>query len=67
MRLRIVLAKVKPEAIIVPTRCAYTGCAGRKLYLRKARGETAARYRLSGGTGASLSLFEVQTDVSGLS
>ena len=35
MRLRIVLAKVKPEAITVPTRCAYTGCAGRKLYLRQ--------------------------------
>jgi hypothetical protein len=35
MRLRIVLAKVNPETIAVPTRCAYAGCAGRKFYLRQ--------------------------------
>src|SRR5437588_1007068 len=35
MRLRIVLPKVTPEAITVPTRCAYAGCDGRKLYLRQ--------------------------------
>src|SRR5437773_9411278 len=34
MRLRIVLPKVNPEAITVPTRCAYTGCGGSKFYLR---------------------------------
>ena len=47
MRLRIVLPKVNPEAITVPTRCAYAGCSGRKFHLRKARGETAARHRVS--------------------
>ena len=36
MRLRIVLPKVTPEAITVPTRCAYAGCGGSKLYLRQA-------------------------------
>ena len=35
MRLRIVLPKVNPEAITVPTRCAYAGCAGRKFHLRQ--------------------------------
>jgi hypothetical protein len=35
MRLGIVLPKVNPEAIEVPTRCAYAGCSGRKLYLRQ--------------------------------
>ncbi len=35
MRLRIVLPKVNPEAITVPTLCAYAGCGGRKLYLRQ--------------------------------
>src|SRR5256712_8591250 len=35
MRLRIVLPKVNPEAITVPTRCAYAGCGGRKLHLRQ--------------------------------
>ncbi len=35
MRLRIVLPKVNPEAITVPTRCAYTGCSGSKLYVRQ--------------------------------
>ncbi len=30
MRLRIVLPKVNPEAITVPTRCSYAGCAGKK-------------------------------------
>ena len=67
MRLRIVLPKVNPEAITVPTRCAYAGCRGSKFYLRKARSETAARYGVSGGASASLSVFEVQTDVPGLS
>ena len=37
MRLRIVLPKVKPEAIAVPTRCVYADCGGRKLHLRQAR------------------------------
>jgi hypothetical protein len=32
MRLRIVLPKVTPEAIMVPTRCAYAGCGGSKFY-----------------------------------
>jgi hypothetical protein len=36
MRLRIVLPKVTPEAIAVPTRCGYAGCGGSKLYLRQA-------------------------------
>ncbi len=35
MRLRIVLPKVNPEAITVPTRCAYTGCGGSKFYFRQ--------------------------------
>ncbi len=35
MRLRILLAKVNPEAITVPTRCTYTGCSGRKFHLRQ--------------------------------
>ncbi len=35
MRLRILLAKVNPEAITVPTRCAYAGCSGRKFRLRQ--------------------------------
>ena len=35
MRLRIVLPKVTPEAITVPTRCAYTGCRGSKFHLRQ--------------------------------
>jgi hypothetical protein len=36
MRLRIVLPKVTPEVIEVPTRCVYAGCSGRKLHLRQA-------------------------------
>ena len=36
MRLRIILPKVTPEAIKVPTRCAYAGCRGRKFYLPQA-------------------------------
>lgn len=67
MRLRILLAKVNPEAIPVPTRCTYAGCSGQKFHLRKARHKIAARYCLSGGASASLSVFEVQTDLSGLS
>ncbi len=35
MRFRIVLPKVNPEAIEVPTRCAYAGCPGRKFHLRQ--------------------------------
>src|SRR6266699_2118555 len=35
MRLRIILPKVNPEAIPVPTRCAYAGCRGSKFYLRQ--------------------------------
>lgn len=35
MRLRIVLAKVNPKAIAVPTHCAYAGCTGRKFHLRQ--------------------------------
>src|SRR6266581_4853006 len=35
MRLRIILPKVNPEAITVPTRCAYAGCRGSKFYLRQ--------------------------------
>jgi len=35
MRLQIVLPKVNPEVIEVPTRCAYAGCPGRKFYLRQ--------------------------------
>ncbi len=35
MRLRIVLPKVKPEAIPVPTRCASAGCGGRTFHLRQ--------------------------------
>jgi len=36
MRLRIVLPKVNPEAITVPTRCAYADCGGRTFHLRQA-------------------------------
>src|SRR5260370_35561734 len=35
MRLRILLPKVKPEAITVPTHCVYAGCGGRKFHLRQ--------------------------------
>src|SRR6266487_1449834 len=35
MRLRILLPKVKPEAITVPTQCAYAGCGGKKFDLRQ--------------------------------
>ena len=35
MRLRIVLPKVNPEVIEVPTRCAYTDCSGKKFHLRQ--------------------------------
>ena len=35
MRLRILLPKVNPQAITVPTRCAYAGCGGRKFHLRQ--------------------------------
>ncbi len=35
MRLRIILPKVTPEAITVPTRCVYEGCGGRKFHLRQ--------------------------------
>jgi hypothetical protein len=35
MRVRIVLPKVTPEAITVPTRCVYAGCGGRKFHLRQ--------------------------------
>jgi hypothetical protein len=67
MRLRIVLPKVTPDAIKVPTRCAYAGCRGRKFHLRKARVETATRHGLSRGAGAEVSVCEVPTHGSGLS
>src|SRR5260221_8098775 len=67
MRLRIVLPKVNPEAIAVPTECVYAGCGGRTFHLRKARHEGPTRYGLSGGTGASLSVFALQTNLPGLS
>jgi hypothetical protein len=35
MRLRIVLPKVKPEAISVPTQCVYAGCGGRTFHRRQ--------------------------------
>lgn len=35
MRLRIVLPKVNPEAMTVPTRCAYADCSGRAFHLRQ--------------------------------
>ena len=35
MRLRIVLPKVNPEAITIPTRCADASCGGRKFHLRQ--------------------------------
>src|SRR5438874_3802005 len=35
MRLRIILPKVNPEAITVPTRCVYAGCRGSKFHLRQ--------------------------------
>jgi transposase-like protein len=35
MRLRILLPKVKPEAMTAPTQCAYAGCGGKKFYLRQ--------------------------------
>jgi len=35
MRLRIVLPKVNPEAVPVPSRCVYEGCGGRKFHLRQ--------------------------------
>jgi len=36
MRLQIVLPKVNPEAIVVPSTCPYAGCGGRKFHLRQA-------------------------------
>ncbi|HXZ06187.1 MAG TPA: hypothetical protein VEH81_15240 [Ktedonobacteraceae bacterium] len=36
MRIRIVLPKVNPELIAIPTRCVYAGCPGRKFHLRRA-------------------------------
>ncbi len=35
MRLRILLPKVNPEAITVPTHCAYAGCGGRKFHVHQ--------------------------------
>ena len=35
MRLRIVLPKVNPEAIAVPTVCVYAGCGGRTFHVRQ--------------------------------
>ena len=35
MRLRIVLPKVNPEAIAVPTERVYAGCGGRMFHLRQ--------------------------------
>ncbi len=35
MRLRILLPKVNPEAIAVPSECSYAGCGGRKLQVRQ--------------------------------
>ncbi len=35
MRLRILLPKVKPEAITVPTQCASAGCRGKKFHVRQ--------------------------------
>jgi transposase-like protein len=35
MRLRIVLPKVNPEAIAVPTECVYAGCDGRTFHLHQ--------------------------------
>jgi transposase-like protein len=35
MRLRIVLPKVKPEVIAVPTRCVDADCGGRKFHVRQ--------------------------------
>ncbi len=34
MRLRILLPKVNPEAIAVPSTCPYAGCGGRKFHVR---------------------------------
>jgi hypothetical protein len=47
MRLRIVLPKVNPQAITVPTRCVYPDCSGRKFHLREASHESATRYGVS--------------------
>jgi hypothetical protein len=35
MRLRILLPKVNPEAIAVPSTCPYAGCGGRKFHVRQ--------------------------------
>src|SRR2546421_12598833 len=35
MRLRIMLPKVNPKAIAVPSTCKYAGCGGRKFHLRQ--------------------------------
>jgi len=35
MRLRILLPKVNPQAIAVPSTCMYAGCGGRKVHLRQ--------------------------------
>ncbi len=35
MRLRILLPKVNPEAIAVPSNCPYAGCGGRKFHVRQ--------------------------------
>jgi hypothetical protein len=67
MRLRIVLPKVNPETITVPTRCADAGCAGRKFYLRQ---EVAKPLRDTVYREVQVHRYQclrVQTDVSGLS
>ena len=35
MRLRILLPKVNPEVIAIPSTCRYAGCGGRKFHLRQ--------------------------------
>jgi hypothetical protein len=64
MRLRILLAKVNPEAIPIPTQCSYAGCSDRKFHLRKASQEILASYGVSASAGASLgqSHLRVETE-----
>ncbi len=47
MRLGIVLPKVNPEAITVPTRGVYPDWSGRKFHLPEASHQSARRYGVS--------------------
>jgi hypothetical protein len=59
MRLRIILPKVNPEVMTVPTQCAYAGCGGRKFHLRQTVAKALRDTGVSASAGASLAVFAV--------